>query len=342
MSPTDSNEEGYGESTVLWQFHERLLVSAGTRWDSYDTVAPEWFVSEAGDRLRAEARELLALEFDLSRPFVLKDPRVSRFLPFWLSVFETEHVAAASVLVIRHPIEVADSLARRDQLPRSLSLLAWLRHMLDAERSSRGIPRKFVRYDRVLANWRETIDSVSAIVGVNLAASSNTVGIDAFLRPDLRHHVATGTQWDAAPRIAEWLGSTWKALSMLADGDERDAGEAIGRLDGIRQEFDRDVEAFSADSLRVRAEAIRESARHTALIERLETERDRLEVQTTEQSKEIARLEHLVSDLRAEMSMEAAKVRSHIDGLEMECAALRASMSWRVTAPLRWLYRLMR
>jgi hypothetical protein len=92
LPPTEWNVEGYGESAILHTFHECLLQRAGTRWDAYTRVAPEWLASEAATEMGVECRDLLSREFDLARPFVLKDPRVCRLVPFWRIVFEAKEL----------------------------------------------------------------------------------------------------------------------------------------------------------------------------------------------------------------------------------------------------------
>src|SRR5688572_30668557 len=83
LMPSDErNAAGYFESSVFHEFHERLLKAVGTRWDAYTRIDPNWLQSRAADAWREECRALLRLEFDVGTPFVVKDPRICRFVQF--------------------------------------------------------------------------------------------------------------------------------------------------------------------------------------------------------------------------------------------------------------------
>ncbi len=69
------------------------------------------------------------------RPWVWKDPRTCVLLPFWSAVLEQR---AAYVLVVRHPFEVSDSLARRNGCTPLLSLALWERYTRQAMLGAAG------------------------------------------------------------------------------------------------------------------------------------------------------------------------------------------------------------
>src|SRR3546814_11055533 len=64
------------------------------------------------------------------------------------------------------PFQVAHSLRNRNQFSRDKGLLLWLRHVLDAERDSRGLPRCFVSYEQLLSDWRVCADAVSSALSL--------------------------------------------------------------------------------------------------------------------------------------------------------------------------------
>src|SRR3546814_14850657 len=86
---------------------------------------------------------------------LLKDPRICRFLPFWLDACESFGIEPLVVFAWRDPFQVAHSLRNRNQFSRDKGLLLWLRHVLDAERDSRRLPRCFVRYEPLLSDRSE-------------------------------------------------------------------------------------------------------------------------------------------------------------------------------------------
>ena len=136
MPVTAENPRGYGESIALMDFHDRLLTSAGSNWYDFEPFNNEWSDSPVVESFAAELRDLVRTEFGELRLFVVKDPRISRFLPFWLRQLEVLNVMPRIVICLRNPLEVAASLNRRDDLSFTISLLLWLRHTLDAEATS--------------------------------------------------------------------------------------------------------------------------------------------------------------------------------------------------------------
>ena len=71
--------------------------------------------------------------------FGVKDPRLCRLMPLWFPIFETLPAEPNFVLTVRHPWEVAESLARRNGLKPSKSFLLWLDHTLQAEAATADI-----------------------------------------------------------------------------------------------------------------------------------------------------------------------------------------------------------
>lgn len=173
MQPHEDNRRGYWESRPIARFNNRLLASFGLRWDSDAPLVSEQLCNEFAlkDHYQ-EARSLLAEEFGDSPLFVFKDPRLCRLLPFWERVLTSEGIDIKVVLCLRDSTEVAASLASRFADPslhpaairaHSRANLLWLRHVLDAERSTRHLPRMVVEYPQLLSDWRIALQGISSL-----------------------------------------------------------------------------------------------------------------------------------------------------------------------------------
>ena len=236
MPPNFDNERGFFESMLFNTMHNDLLESAGSRWDDWRAFPPAWLDSPAAAGFRAQARTLLESEFGAAPLFVLKDPRICRFVPFWLAVLAEANIAPRIVIPFRAPREVARSLAARDRFAPETGLLLWLRHVLDAERATRGLPRAFVVMDDLIADWRATLARIGRQTRLVWPAPDGAA-IDAFLAPALKHHTLAPDR-----RGADWPARVDAALHQLAR--DPDAARAKTGLDRIAAEFDQACALF--------------------------------------------------------------------------------------------------
>jgi hypothetical protein len=86
-------------------------------------------------------------------------------------------------------LEVAASLAKRDQMPLATSLLLYFTSYLKAEMASRDCPRCFVSYAQTLSDWRVLESKLRSILGPRLPMLNDvrSTEISEYLAPDLRH-----------------------------------------------------------------------------------------------------------------------------------------------------------
>ncbi len=188
MPPAKDNPRGFWEPPAVQLFNDRLLERLGRSWD--DPRPPRLEELRASERaaLEEEALATLATEFPGDAPFVLKEPRMPRLLPFWLPVLARFGAAPRVVMPVRNPLEVAASLHRRNGIAEEDALLLWLDHVLPAERHTRHLPRCVVAYDDLVENWRVAVAPALALLPPGLATEPPPGAVEAFLEPGLRHH----------------------------------------------------------------------------------------------------------------------------------------------------------
>ncbi|MGC9270777.1 sulfotransferase family protein [Acidiphilium sp.] len=220
----ESNETGFWESQVLVDLHDEVLSAMGSSWSDIRSLPQAWFSSAAAEGFRSRLAEVLAAEFADARLFVVKDPRLCRLLPLWLPVLAARSITPRIVIPIRHPLEVAASLNRREGFDHARGQALWRSYMLAAEHESRGLPRCFVTYDNLLTDWRGVVARIGAIVDHDWSATADAAAIDAFLSSKLRHHVVAATDTtDLAPgvdMIFAWM--TTAAAGVAPNVDELD------------------------------------------------------------------------------------------------------------------------
>lgn len=251
MPPAADNPLGYWESRRLARFNNRLLESAGTRWNDDALVAPAWFDDPARQADRDEATQLLTEEFPGPGSFACKDPRICRLLPFWKRVFDEAAIDPHAVIMFRDPTEVARSLAARAGVaefrPAAIvaaerSTLLWMRSMIEAERHSRTLPRCGIEYRDLLTDWRAALAPLIAAGLLSPPTEATATAADAFLDPSLRRQ-RTG----ADPADRESAAGSAAATLLAAFRGDRDlsgAGPAATACDALAPVLDRLITAY--------------------------------------------------------------------------------------------------
>lgn len=190
MGATANNLRGHWESKPIVELNDEILAACGHRWYSRHRIAVSPTEVVRANGMWQRLRDTLEGEFAGASTVVLKDPRISRLVPLYREVLTEAGYSVEAVLTLRSPLEVAQSLARRDDMEPRRALGVWMRYTLDAERGTRGLPRALVVYEDLLADWRGTTSRMKQQLGGYWppVTSEAAAAIDAFLSPELRHH----------------------------------------------------------------------------------------------------------------------------------------------------------
>lgn len=318
IEATPSNEAGHWESLPIARFNDRLLESAGSTWWDWMPFNPGWYSSPKTAEFKEEALSLLDEEFGRSGLFVLKDPRICRFAPFWIDVLQTANVRPAVVMQLRNPLEVSDSLARRNGFHAALGQLLWLRNVLEAEAATREIARYRTSYDILLHNWPRIAAESQEALNVSWPRFSFRTGgeINAFLSGPLRHHNKPPASVLDNSLLSGWLRDTFAIFNRWAENGERT--EDHPSLDRIRTELDAAAPAFSqlisvgkhaAETTNTLEARLKESQEKLAAADSA-VEAKQAQIQSLEQEKRQA---SDTADRLAAAQAELAKLRAEAD-----------------------------
>lgn len=232
MPAAKANELGFFEPDEIVRLHDRFLRRLGSSWHDHRRLRR----IEDSDlaRVSDELGEAMRVDFGEAALAVVKDPRICRLMPVWAALLAKLEIAPSAVLVHRRAAEVAASIEARDRMPREHGLLLWLRHVVEAEAHSRGMPRFFLSYEDMLGTSRSWVARMQAALPLAWTRSADEVDreIAGFINPGLRHQRATEDQPDE-PR---WITAAQAAYIRLeADPYDR---VAMASLDAVRHEFD--------------------------------------------------------------------------------------------------------
>ena len=340
MGPTLDNPRGYFESVRLAGAFDKMLTAAGTRWHDWRQIDSRWFCSTAAKEHRQEIKALLIDEFGDEPLIFIKDPRICRFVPLITSILADLHICPVAIIPIRNPLEVACSLKRRNNFVLPKSALLWLRHTLDAEFQSRSMPRYFLSYGQFTKDWRFHVERAASQIDVTWPDLSDRSAafINWFLTTDLHHERASLDGIRNHPDVAPLVHDASITLAtIVAEGESE---QLLGQLDMMRSTFNEGCRIFggvvAAEEVAAFNSMVSErdtlAAAHNMLIREhdvLVRERDKLAAHHVA-------FEKTIDELTAERDFLAGENGE----LTKQRDAMLASRSWRLTAPLRHLRKL--
>jgi Sulfotransferase family len=238
LGPSNANPHGHWEPWEALKLNDAFLARNQATWhDPTLRLQGEMTFSEEQRTTYVQEIQAFLRSLPPAPVLVIKDPRITALSGFWFEAARELGHSIGVAIAIRHPDEVASSLAARDQASLELSLALWLKSNLLAERASRALPRVFVDYSNLLADWRREVRRVASALSVELSFR-NESAIRGFLRQDLRRQRHDG-------RISEvfgapWISQVYGALTAAA----RDEPLDTALLDAVFDSFRASERAF--------------------------------------------------------------------------------------------------
>lgn len=276
MPGDEHNARGYFEPWRIAVLNDERLRAAGSAWDDVFAYPFPALGRSEERRWLNRATDLFEEEFGASPHPLLKDPRVTVLTPFWRAVLADLDIAARCVIPVRHPLAVAGSLARRNGFAPQKSVLLWATHMLAAEAHSRDLPRAFISYDGLLADWREEARRIEVAHQAALPKldASAAEAIGRFLAPELRHNRELGELeqlgWEG--RLSASVYAWFEAAARGAAPDPAPLQAAAQALAERREQVGALVSPVTRDLDAARAALL--DARQRLAFERDELERE--------------------------------------------------------------------
>ena len=312
LPPARDNPEGVWEPASIVAIHEHILQTAGLSWHNVCAFPHSWFHSEVAKHFKLRLVAAVDEEFGESTFFIIKDPRMCRLVPLWLTVLEELNVTPVFVVVIRNPLEVAASLKQRNGLLESQSFLLWLRHFLAAERDTRGLPRAFTSYESLLRDWHSVVDKIGRDLAIEWPRLSNVTEneVDNFLALPLRHHNFSIEDMCGHSEATEWikLAYAWGTKAVHGDTPPTDELDAIlASLEMAEKSFMPLIASQKAGLERL----WREVTRQKKLSTEFQREREALRQHQQQQSRECQALRQELSDLEHAYTLLKRRLEEH-------------------------------
>jgi O-antigen biosynthesis protein len=315
MPAQADNPEGFWEHLGFVALNDELLNELGGAWD-LPPKADQNFTDPHLDPLRMKAR-LLIEGFDSASVWGWKDPRNSLMLPFWQDLLPR----LKTLIVVRNPLEVANSMRQRNGTSYLLGLRLWEiynRRLIEAANEQQ---RLVIRYDSFFEDAETELQRIAEFIGL----SDAEVATAAALVITQRRHTHFTIDQLVEARVPAGVIDLYRAL--IAEADR-----------GV------DVSAPKRDQWKMAPGAF--DARQTATpgeidllagaVSRLDASLELLLTKNISLAESEVREDELRTRLRQQLQA-TRKLSRLLDEAEDAAARLRTSVRWQIANPVATL-----
>jgi hypothetical protein len=217
------NPLGYWEPRAAIYLNETILRHHDSNWYDPTLRLDEKDAFDADEKAACIDRISDYLTTLPAAPFVvIKDLRITALSELWFESARQTGYDVVAVIALRHPHEVIPSCAKYVKISPELASALWLKYNLQAERSTRAVPRVVVEYSNLLGNWRKEISRVSAALEIDLS-KQDVAALDEFLTPDLQRNRDCGPVVDRFG--TDWISAVYGVLQAAARDEPWDTSE---------------------------------------------------------------------------------------------------------------------
>ena len=214
MEADEYNPTGYFENNKIYRLNDEILEALQVAWDSTYHLEEDWVKSTLLKPYQSKIQDLFASEFRNQQIIGIKDPRICVLWPLWSDALTEFKLDVHCILMLRHPMEIAESLRNRDELPIEKSILLWLDHTFAVERNTRGLKRLIVFYDDLISRSTHFAASLADFIGLD-AKGSLHLGDPLPLNKKLKHFYHQNIKDDQLIDVAVEL---WNCFHTGFDG----------------------------------------------------------------------------------------------------------------------------
>jgi hypothetical protein len=224
---------------------DSILAALGGSWKQppFEGLQP-WALDAYRSQLRNLIEEALS-DAPAGRIPVLRSPGLCLVAGQLAGVLRDD---TAVVVVVRHPLEVARSLAETEGIPVAIGLALWETYnaLLCEGLSSR--PVHVVSYHELIDDPHRIVRLVEAAFGYDRELGQKTIGaVVKHLDADLRHHRVTSSDSESWLTIAQLR--LWDQLAGAADTDQPTVLPTAHVSRAARQLLELDLTLASADPI---------------------------------------------------------------------------------------------
>lgn len=182
------NPTGFWEDSDVIAINNQILGLLGSAYDRLGVIDANVFELAEIQKIYETAKELVTRKTASTSMWGIKDPRITRLLPFWQKLLDELGFEVGYVIALRNPLNVAASLTARNQIAPVKSYILWLEHMLQAVACTHSENRLIVGYDDLLSDPDKQLLRISNALHLQAPAPEELSRYaQEFLDTNLRH-----------------------------------------------------------------------------------------------------------------------------------------------------------
>lgn len=208
------NIKGNWEDLEILDLNNHILASVGKNWYSILPVTNAQYKIFLKSPFFNEAVDLIKKKFQNSNFSTLKEPRITKLLPFWRQVFRKCNLRVSYLFAYRYPLDVANSLKRRDQQDILTSLYLWYADNLFSLKELIHEKRMlFIDYDSFLKETSNYLNILEEFLQIPQNVQERDIFLHTFLDQDLNHSKREENDYSSYPTFFFQLYDAIKASS---------------------------------------------------------------------------------------------------------------------------------
>ena len=237
------NDLGFWESQEVVDLNEEILSSLGGSWYDFRLIDEGVFQKKYMQVYVKKAKEILEKNFSGKKVCVIKDPRFCRLYPLWKQAVDELNWRRSVVLVTRNPLEVVESLSKRDGFSKGVSALLWTTYTFSMLMLTSGEQRLSLDYDFFMNRPHEALKRLKAYVPEFQEPDKAINIVKEEIQSGFRHYNYPLNQDD----INEVFGVMWELHELACETATEELPEGFMHLFNSYTEYLQRTPALNDD-----------------------------------------------------------------------------------------------
>jgi len=176
MLPSYDNPRGFWENQKIVDAHDELLKGFNRDWTTAAFLPENWQLSKLSENTLKNLSEILETDFTANEPTLIKDPRLSFLLPLWKTLAKQFGRPLHSIIMLRSPEAVAQSIEKRNGIDTQDGKLIALSYLKSASQNAQNALDNCVIYEHIISHSpQDILAMLSEISPIPLPAANKNM-----------------------------------------------------------------------------------------------------------------------------------------------------------------------